>query len=413
METLRTINTVIMWIFLLCYSYQFVYIAIALVKKTYVPETEKLHRIAILIAARNEQAVIASLLDSIEKQRYPAEYLDTYLVADNCTDLTALIARSHGVTVFERSDLNHIGKGYALNYLVHRIKNLDISYDAYVVLDADNVLDRDYIRELNRVFSDGHEIVTSYINSRNYGESWISAGCGLLFLRECTQMNKARTSLGCGCSVSGAGFMFSDRILEKHGGWKYYLLTEDVEFAISNIIDGDKPAFAENAILYTEQPSRFAPSWNQRLRWSRGYLQVIRQYGKSLLRGAFRSFSCFDMAMNIMPAAILTAIGVIVNIIAAILGFVVGGSWSVLCLAVLKLFYGLYITVFILGAITTVTQWKRIPCSSFKKILYTFTFPIFMLTYVPVCIASIFVKPAWKPIVHKNTATANQLFCKK
>ncbi len=411
METLNTINRIIMWILLVCYSYQFVYIAVALFSKPHTGRKEELHKIAILIAARNEQAVIACLLDSIAKQTYPSEYLDVYLVADNCTDATAMISEAHGAIVYERHDTEHIGKGYALNFLAEKIKGR--RYDAYVVLDADNVLDADYIKELNRVFSDGHDIVTSYINAKNYGDNWISAGCGLLFLRECSQMNRARMVLSCGCSVSGAGFLFSERIFRKQDGWNYFLLTEDVEFAISSITDGTNPAFAENAILYSEQPTEFRQSWNQRLRWSRGYLQVIRHYGKRLLSGIPKSFSCFDMAMNIMPAAVLSGVGVVINIVAAILGFLVGGSWSVLCLAVLRVFSGLYITVFLLGFLTTLTQWRRIQCSAAEKLLYAFTFPLFMATYIPVCIASLFVRPCWKPIKHGNNASIEQIAYKK
>ena len=69
----------------------------------------------------------------------------------------------------------------------------------------------------------------------------------------------------------------------------------------------------------------------------------------------------------------------------------------------------LYLTLFVLGAITTVTEWKNIRCAAWKKVLYAFTFPLFMLTYVPICIASLFTKVEWKPICHTRVMTLEQI----
>ena len=115
MRTVETINAIIMALFFLCYSYQFVYLAIGLFAKPKKIEAAAPRcRIAVLIAARNEEAVIGQLLDSVRAQNYPSELLDAYVVADNCTDATAVIARAHGAEVFARQDTRHVGKGYAL-----------------------------------------------------------------------------------------------------------------------------------------------------------------------------------------------------------------------------------------------------------------------------------------------------------
>lgn len=122
METIKVINYVIMVIFFACYAYQFLYIPIAWLKKQKPLPKGLLHRYAVLIAARNEETVIGSLIESIKRQNYPADRIDIYVIADNCTDCTAKAAKSHGATVFERFDKVRIGKGYALNYLLGRIK---------------------------------------------------------------------------------------------------------------------------------------------------------------------------------------------------------------------------------------------------------------------------------------------------
>lgn len=411
MSTVEKINFVIMCVFFLCYSYQFAYIPIGLLtqrKYSYLESRGK--RVAVLIAARNEQAVIGELIDSIRAQDYPQHLIDIVVGADNCSDRTAEIARERGARVFERQDTEHVGKGYVLNFLLHKLRSLGLSYDAYIVLDADNILDPGFIAAMCGCAEQGHDIVTCYRNSKNYGDNWISAGYALWFLREAQYLNNARMRLGSSCAVSGTGFLFSDGVLEACGGWNFFLLTEDIEFTIDNVVRGEKVGYAAGAVLYDEQPTSFAQSWRQRMRWSKGYLQVFRKYASELFSGIARgSFSCYDMTMNIMPAAVLTGLSVVVNIGAAIANATSGGSMAVLAVSVLQTLMSLYLTLFVLGAITTVTEWKNIRCAAWKKVLYAFTFPLFMLTYVPICIASLFTKVEWKPICHTRVMTLEQI----
>ena len=410
MTTLQIINLVIMLVFFISYSYQFFYIPVAWWKKD-LPHTQPtLHRIAVLIAARNEQAVIGNLINSIQAQDYPASHVEIFVVADNCTDLTGTVAGSHGATVYFRTNTQQVGKGYALQYLLRCIEEDYAPFDAYLVLDADNVLSPNYLTEINKTFSDGYQIVTSYRNSKNFGDNWISAGYALWFLRESRYLNGARCRMGTSCAVSGTGFLFSHRILEKCGGWNFFLLTEDIQFTIANIIRGEKVGYCPTAVLYDEQPTTFSQSFRQRLRWSRGYLQVFRRYGVSLLRGILRgSFSCYDMTMNILPAAVLSGASLVVNLTAAVVNCVNGGGWAVLGACVLQTFLSLYLTVFVLGVITTITEWDNIYCSAGKKVWYTITFPVFMFTYIPIVIVSLFRDPSWKPICHSRSVDLQQI----
>ena len=337
--------------------------------------------------------------------------VDIFVGADNCTDDTAGVARAHGATVYERFNTEQVGKGYVLNELLKRIKRPGHKhYDAYLVLDADNVLDPNFISEIEKVYSSGYEIVTCYRNSKNYGDNWISAGYALWFLREAQYLNNARMRLGSSCAVSGTGFLFSDAVLRECGGWNFFLLTEDIEFTIDNVVRGHKVGYAAGAVLYDEQPTSFAQSWRQRMRWSKGYLQVFCKYAVQLFSGiAHGSFSCYDMTMNIMPAAVLTGVSLAVNVGAAITNVTNGGSMAALGISVLQTVASLYMTLFVLGMITTVTEWRKIRCAAWKKVLYTFTFPVFMLTYVPICIVSLFARVEWKPILHDKVMTLEQI----
>ena len=158
-------------------------------------------------------------------------------------------------------------------------------------------------------------------------------------------------------------------------------------------------------MLYDEQPTTFRQSWRQRMRWSQGYLQVFRDYGARLLRGIFRgSFSCFDMSMAIMPAFVLSTVSILVNLTLGVVGALAGDNLLVAFESVGQMLLNMYLTLLVLGGITTITEWKNIRTSPVKKIVYMFTFPLFMFTYIPISLAAFFCKPQWKPIEHRVSA---------
>lgn len=407
--TLRTINAVISALFFICYTYQFLYIPLVLAKKSKpLASPSKAHRYAVLIAARNEESVISGLLDSLRAQTYDMSLVTVFVAADNCTDNTAAIARAHGAVVYERFNQLNVGKGYALDFLLQHIgADYPAGFDGYFVFDADNILAPDYIERMNEMFSNGHEIVTSYRNSKNFGGNWISAGYALWFLRENRYLNGARTRLGSSAAVGGTGFLFSQRILNESHGWRFYLLTEDIEFSVYHILRGEKIAICESAVLYDEQPTDFRQSCRQRLRWAKGYVQVFLRYGGQLLRGAARgSWSCFDMSMSILPAFVLTSLCLLANITLTILGLMQGaGVWFALR-SLLECMGSILATLLVLGGITTVTEWHRIHATTAQKLVYTLTFPLFMLTYLPISLVALFMKVEWKPIHHSVRLSA-------
>lgn len=403
-ETVRIINLIAGALFFVLYSYQFVYLLIPFLKKDKPHKETVSHRFAVLISARNEENVISTLVDSIHRQDYPQELIDIYVIADNCTDNTAAAAQEAGAFVFVRNDMKKLGKGYALDYALNLIfdeKGKDF-YDGFFVFDADNILDRGYISAMNRTFSDGHRIITSYRNSTNYGTNWITAGYALWYVRESKFLNYSRMLLGTGCAISGTGFLVHKDVIHRIGGWKYFLLTEDIEFSIANSIEGEKIAYCNDAILYDEQPQTFRQSWTQRLRWARGFLQVFRKYGLKLIGSIFKKnrTTCYDMAMTIFPAIFTTLLIVIVNAIAITLGIIQGGDWQSLVINLAQWIGSGYVMMLALGTVTLISENKRIHTSAFKKIIYLFTFPIFLFTYVPISIVAIFKNVQWEPTRH-------------
>ncbi len=407
METIRMINRMAALLFAICYGYQLIYTVTALLFRKRDRSVRKAislmrNRYAVLICARNEEEVIDDLIASIGEQTYPGDLIDTFVMADNCTDGTAEAARRAGAEVFERNDSNKVGKGYALDALLKHVEEITPgAYDGYFVFDADNLLAKDYIEQMDRVFAQGYEIVTGYRNSKNYGSNWISAGYALWFIRESVFLNFPRHLLGSSCNITGTGFLFSRKIAEEMRGWPYHTLTEDLEFTADQVTRGRKIAFCRQAELFDEQPVDMKQSWDQRMRWSRGFLQVFGRYGGRLFRGmAEGSFSCFDIAMSIMPAFVLSLVSGITDLILALHSAMSAGDAAYALLTLAQPLISAYVLLFFVGALTLASEWKRIHTDAVRKIGYLFTFPLFMLTYVPIALASLFVKTQWKPIRH-------------
>ncbi|MEA4854446.1 MAG: glycosyltransferase family 2 protein [Christensenella sp.] len=371
----------------------------------------KNHRYAVVIAARNESAVIGNLVDSIKKQKYPQNMVDVFVVADNCTDDTAEVARNAGAIVYKRYNNKYVGKGYALNYVLNKIAEDygAYTYEGYFVFDADNLLDENFIAEMNKAFDNGYRVLTCYRNSKNYASNWISAGYSLWFLRESKYLNYPRMLLKTSCAISGTGFLIHNDIIRANHGWKHHLLTEDIEFSVDSIINGETIGYCDKAHLYDEQPCTWKQSWTQRLRWSKGFYQVIGKHCKGLVKGFLfeRRFSCYDMFITVAPAIFVTLAGIIMNLIFLLSAF--HGTWinpliiKTTTAAIISSVANFYIILYAMGLITTITEWKEIHATTAKKILYTFTFPVFILTYIPISIAALFKKIAWEPIPHSVT----------
>lgn len=420
MDTIATFikqfNLIIFLSFLVLYGYQIVYAFVAFTAKKRLKvkadyEHTATNNYAVVIAARNEEVVISQLIQSIKKQKYPQKCIDIFVIADNCTDQTASVARQAGAIVHERFNQQYVGKGYALDEMFKRIELYygQQNYAGYFVFDADNLLDEHYITRMNQSFNKGYRVVTSYRNSKNFSQNWITSGYALWFLHEAEYLNLPRMVLNNSCAISGTGFLVSSDLIKENGGWIHHLLTEDIEFSVSQVLKGDKIGYCRSAVFYDEQPITFKQSWNQRMRWAKGFYQVFGHYGyrlfKGMLTGHKSHFSCYDMTMTILPAVLLTFASILVN------GFVLftaafefwhhsSEAMQMSLLALSQCIAWIYLTLLILGIVTTLTEWREIHSPTWKKLFYTVTFPFFMLTYVPISIVALFKNVTWKPITH-------------
>ena len=387
-------------IFILMISYQLMFYIVSLFARKKEKQFEfRYHRYAVLICARNEETVITDLLESINRQSYPKEHFQVFVMADNCTDATAEIADKHGATVYVRYNDRLVGKGYALEEL---LKNIEMDYgdvfEGYMVFDADNILKEDYIEQMNISYCQGNRIIAGYINSKNYDSNWISAGYSLFLLKKNRYLNNARYLLGLSCAINGTGFLFDKKLT---GNWNYHTLTEDIELSVDQACRHNRIAYCEKAVLYDEQPTSFRQSFYQRLRWAKGYLQVIRKYTSSLIQGIIEGdFSCYDMLNTVLSAYGFSMISMLVSVIEFCALLYLGINVIPYVRTILTGLIRAYLAVYAAGSLTTVTEWNKIRASTFHKILYTFTFPLFLATYIPIAFYALFARVSWVPIRH-------------
>ena len=282
MEYLYLLRQALVYILIVFWIYQLAISLCSLIKfKEKKLITNKKHKFMAIIPAHNEEKVIENLVESLKCQDYDKDLYDIYVIADNCTDNTAEIAKKAGAIVYKRFDETKKTKGYALDWFLKQKIEENADYDAFLVFDADNIVDKNFIKVMNRKLCQGEEVVQGYKDIKNPSESWVSAGYAFFYWTMHRFYHLARYNVGLSPLLNGTGFMVKfDLVKEK--GWDTVTLTEDIEFSLKQIIKGKKLGWATDAIVYDEQPEEFKASWKQRSRWTVGHIQCMKTYTKDL-----------------------------------------------------------------------------------------------------------------------------------
>ena len=267
------------------------------------PLEDRKHRFAVVICARNEEAVIGHLIESLKAQRYPKESYRVFVIADNCTDNTAGAAEKGGATVFERFNPEKRGKGYAMRWGLQKIQELyPDTFDAVCVFDADNLAEENFLAEMNKALCSGAEVATGYLEPKNPQDSWTSGCYALYWLMMMRFYHEARNNCGLSSTITGTGFAFKLSALGEDG-WNTATITEDCEFTIQQVCAGHHIAAVREAVFYDEQPVTQAVSMRQRFRWLVGTIQCGKQclpaVWRSVRRGNWRAL---DMAVHVLSA---------------------------------------------------------------------------------------------------------------
>ncbi len=370
----------------------------ALRRRKHFPHADPKTRFAVVVAARNEEAVIGNLVYSVLNQDYPAHLRDIYVVPNNCTDFTEAAAAASGAGIIHC--LGQVaGKGGALHQAFAQL--LPKNYDAFVVFDADNTLAPDYLARMNDAFVSGAMVCKSRTKAANPTAGGV-AGCYGLY-NTCFDIiwNRPRAACGLSAKLIGTGFAVRREVLEELGGWNTSTIAEDAEFAAQCAGAGYQVAWVPDAVNFDEEPTDFLLSLHQRKRWCSGIMQVAKRslvplWRRKVLQPMLR----WDMTM-FLTAPFAQAVSALLMLCALLSELLTGGE-----AALPVLVYS--VSLYILGGMTLGAALTVIGGYGLRGMTKTILiFPFFMASWMPLQVISLFRDTKnWKAITHQGQAVS-------
>lgn len=376
------------------------------------------NKFALVVSAYNEEIVIKNIVHSLKELDYPKELYDIFVIADNCTDKTAERAREEGAIVYERFNKEKRGKGYALEWMFSKIFRMTQGHNAVVVFDADNLVHKDFLNEMNKKMLKGDKVIQGYLDSKNPEDTWITGSYSISFWTSNRMFQLSRSNLGLSNQLGGTGFCIDIDVL-KEIGWGATCLTEDLEFSCKLVLNGYRVAWAHKAIIYDEKPLTLKQSWSQRRRWMQGFADVSHRYFFKLIKKAVKDldFRALDCALySIQPIIILLfgfsmlmgvvnytnrALNIILNIDQVISMYVMNFNMITFSAIMVSIFQFIY-TPFIL-----ILESKL----DFKIFFYYIIYPFYAVTWIPISIQGIMRKndKEWSHTAHTRNVKIHDL----
>lgn len=346
-------------------------------------------RFAVLAAARNEEAVIGSLVASLKAQNYPPELVDVYVIPNNCTDYTEAAAVASGAEIIHCLGAVR-SKGDALREAFRQL--MPKGYDAFAVFDADNVVDPEFLSRMNDAFQGGARVCKGRIRAANPTDSWVAGCYGLYFSAFDWFFSRPRGNCGLSAKLVGTGFAVHREVIEELGGWNTSTIAEDAEFSAQCARIGRRVHWVPEAITYDEEPTDLGTSLIQRRRWCSGIMQVARQELGNLAGGRGPLRLRLDMAMFLM-APFAQAVSGLLALAGLLTGGVGGLVWYIggLCVA--------YIGASLLGLVLSLAEGYGL-----RGMLPAICgYPLFMATWLPLQVSALFKDTrSWREIRHRG-----------
>lgn len=358
-------------------------------------------RYCILIPARDESKVINNLLLSITNQTTKVNSKDVYIIVESMKDKTVDIAKQYNMNIILRTDLSLKRKGYALNDAVTYILKKQIHYDAYFIFDADNILDKNFIKNMEKLVNEGYDIGIGYRNTKN-SNTLVSAASALTFSMINTMLNERKNKYHNNLTISGTGYYIKGSIVEEWNSFPFHSLTEDYELSLYSILHNLTTAYNKKAIFYDEQPDNFKVSLRQRTRWVKGYFEARKKYITKISKSETKNDPNFASKVNAFLGVtpyIYIIIGLLIILINTL---ITNGITSFLYyLAIILLL------IYIVLALFTILMLKKeknsLNISKSMKVKVVFYNPIFMFSYIICLLRSIFIKEVkWDRIEHNK-----------
>lgn len=384
-----------------CYYFAVALFSLTVSKKT--PLSHDLHTFALIVAAHNEESVIAELIESLKRLNYPKEKFDIFVVADNCTDNTASLARESGATVWERLDHNFRGKGYAMEFAFDKLFKSEKQYEYFCVFDADNLACKDFLLHMNDKINEGYSAVQGYLDSKNPTDNWLTFSYSLWYWINNRVCQLSRGNLGLGCRLGGTGFAVKAELIRKYG-WGATCLAEDTEFTLKLALSDIKVGWSHEAVVYDEKPQLLGTSIHQRERWMQGLSEVATRFVKPLIKKtvADRSAFSFHMLMNFWSDTLYPLTAIFFTAVYLVLLFAEKTSYlySILCTMWTQPHMMLLLSVLVWGNIFVLLAGLYNDQKLDKNIMKnSLGFIIYIITWIPIGIMG-FIKKDNKEWFH-------------
>jgi 1,2-diacylglycerol 3-beta-glucosyltransferase len=242
-------------------------------------------RLAVLVPAHDEEAGIAATLAALTGAAYPEDERRIVIVADNCGDSTASVAAAAGAEVWERTDPERHGKGFALIWALERLLALDDPFDAVVFVDADCIVSANLLAAVDARLRAGVRAMQVDYVAGNPEDSSASALRFAAFAVGDTVRCLGKQRLGLSCGLVGTGMAFTRDLLESNP-WTATGLVEDGEFHMRLVLAGERVEFVPEAQVSQAVPTSLKAGSSQQARWEMGKLQLVRRWsGRLILAG--------------------------------------------------------------------------------------------------------------------------------
>lgn len=363
-----------------------------------------LDNFCVLIPARDESKVIEDLLISLTKQTKKVNMQNVFVIVESSDDPSVFIARKYDASYFVRKNLDLKSKGYALDEMIKDLVSLNIYYDAYFILDADNVLSNTFIEKMEKSYMEGYDIAIGFRNIKNGNDSLIAATSGITFSLLNANSNELKNKQSRNVTLSGTGMYIVGDLIKKWQSFPFHSLTEDYELTLYSIENNLTSVYNKEAEFFDEQPIKYKNTINQRMRWVKGYFSnrklYLSKFDKSLKRNP--NFGSVMTEVIGMKPYILMIIGVVLYVINQIINIF---KFNGLVLISLKKIIIILALVYILFATMTAfvifKDRKRLTLNRSMRFKTIFFSPLFFGTYVPCAVKAILNKNVtWEKIEH-------------
>ena len=372
---------------------------------------------AIIIPARDESLVISNLLDSIKRQSIKVNPKDIYIIVESRKDKTVEIAKSRNINIVYRRDLTKKRKGYAIDDAVKKILKAKKHYDMYFIFDADNILDRNFFKEMIKSYKKGYDIGIGYRNTKNGNSNIYSAASSLTFSMINTLSNNYKVKHNLTLTVSGTGFYIKGEILEKLGGYPFNSLTEDYELSLYAVLNNLTSNYNTKAKYFDEQPTSYSVTIKQRTRWVKGYFVSRNKYYlllKEKLKNKDDNYPSVYITLVGVKPYILLVVSVILYLANLIYRIISNSIIKIEITSLLLQFFVIilfiYLVLVIFTGILLIKEKDNLRLNRKMKVKVLFYNPIFLASYVKCLYLALRNKDlTWEKIEHSDNISLEEL----